>query len=297
MTQVSKHFKAHVTLRTALADEYLNEEDGLLYCRNCHTRRQVRIQAFGRELTPSVLCKCQAEQQAKEDELRKQRAFMDKVSRLKATGLQDKALRDYTFAHDLGYNPEMARAHAYVEHWNEMAASCTGLLLWGGVGTGKTFFAGCIANALIEKGIPVLMTNFARMLNTLSGMYSSDRNEFIDSLNTYSLLIIDDLGMERNSEYALEQVFNIVDSRYRSKKPLIITTNLTLDELKHPADLAHARIYDRVLERCVPLKINNRNIRAMNAAERIAHARDVLCCRYSDKNATSKAADSISDEH
>ena len=103
--------------------------------------------------------------------------------------------------------------------------------------------------------------------------------------------------MERNSEYALEQVFNIVDSRYRSRKPLIVTTNLTLDELKHPADLVHARIYDRVLERCVPLKINNRNIRAMNAAERIAHARYVLCCRYSDKNATSKAADSISDEH
>ena len=69
----------------------------------------------------------------------------------------------------------------------------SGLLLWGDVGTGKTFFAGCIANALLDKGIPVLMTNFARILNTLAGMHSEDRNLFIDSMNRYSLLIIDDL--------------------------------------------------------------------------------------------------------
>ena len=58
-----------------------------------------------------------------------------------------------------------------------------GLLLMGPVGTGKSFFAGCIANALLEKGVPVLMTNFSRILNTLSGMHFEDRNQFIDSLN------------------------------------------------------------------------------------------------------------------
>ena len=81
------------------------------------------------------------------------------------------------------------------------------------------------------------MTNFSRILNTLTGMHFEDRNQFIDSLNQYSLLIIDDLGIERNSEFALEQVFNVIDSRYRSKKPLIVTTNLTLQELNTPSDL------------------------------------------------------------
>ena len=146
----------------------------------------------------------------------------------------------------------------------------------GDVGTGKSFFAGCIANALLDKGIPVLMTNFSRILNTLTGMYSDDRSQFIDSFNKYSLLIIDDLGIERSSEFALEQVFNVIDSRYRSKKPLIVTTNLTLDELKYPKDLARARIYDRVLERCVPLKINNQNIRELNAAANMQEARKIL---------------------
>lgn len=133
-----------------------------------------------------------------------------------------------------------------------------------------------MVDALLDKGIPILMTNFSRILNTLTGIYSDDRNQFIDSFNKYSLLIIDDLGIERSSEFALEQVFNVIDSRYRSKKPLIVTTNLTLDELKHPKDLARARIYDRVLERCVPLKINNQNIRELNAAANMQEARKIL---------------------
>lgn len=107
-------------------------------------------------------------------------------------------------------------------------------------------------------------------------MFSEDRNEFIDSFNKYSLLIIDDLGIERNSEFALEQIYNIIDSRYRSKKPLIVTTNLTLNELKNPSDLARQRIYDRILERGVPLKINNKNIRKMNAAINITEAKKIF---------------------
>ena len=198
------------------------------------------------------------------------------MSRLKANGLQDKSLREYTFANDKGYNPEMQKAHDYVVHWSEMKAKSIGLLLWGDVGTGKSFFAGCIANALLEQGVPVLMTNFSRILNALSGLYSEEKNQYIDSLNQYSLLIIDDLGIERSTEFALEQVFNVIDSRYRSKLPLIVTTNMTLEELKNPQDLTRSRIYDRVLERCVPRRINNQNIRQRNAAESMKEARKIL---------------------
>lgn len=204
----------------------------------------------------------------------------DKIYRrtkhLKASGLQDKALYGYTFDKDNGMNPEMKLAHNYVNNWEKMKSNSSGLLLWGDVGTGKSFFAGCIANALLEKGVPVLMTNFSRILNTLTGMHFEDRNQFIDSLNQYSLLIIDDLGIERNSEFALEQVFNVIDSRYRSKKPLIVTTNLTLQELNTPSDLPHKRIYDRILERCVPVRINNRNIRQENASANLQEAKKLL---------------------
>lgn len=276
MNQISNITDGMFQSRPLQEDEYLNEIDGLIYCSRCRTPRQHRVQFKERIMLPTVRCHCQQEAYEKEEKERKRQEQLLLVSRLKANGLQDKSLRDYTFANDKGYNPEIQKAHDYVAHWQEMKEKSLGLLLWGDVGTGKSFFAGCIANALLEQGIPVLMTNFSRILNTLTGMYSDDRNQFIDSLNKYSLLIIDDLGIERSTDFALEQVFNVIDSRYRSKKPLIVTTNLTLDELKHPSDLGRARIYDRVLERCVPLKINNQNIRELNAAANMQEARKLF---------------------
>lgn len=197
------------------------------------------------------------------------------IEHLKTSGLQDKALYDYTFARDNGINPEIKLAHNYVSNWEEMRANASGLLIWGDVGTGNLF---CRLHCQCPsgKGVPVLMTNFSRILNTLTGMHFEDRNQFINSLNRYSLLIIDDLGIERNSDFALEQVFNVIDSRYRSKKPLIITTNLTLSELNNAADIAHKRIYDRILERCIPVRINNRNIRQDNATANLKQAKRIL---------------------
>ena len=262
--------------RPLAEDEYIDKTSGLVYCKKCHTPRQASVELGSTVFHPYCICQCQSE--ARELELAKEKRLQEqqRIARLKANGLQDASLRQFTFANDTGINPEMQKAHSYVEHWSEMKATATGLLLWGNVGTGKSFFAGCIANALLDQGVPVLMTNFSRILNALTGMFSDDRNKYIDSLNHYSLLIIDDLGMERGTEYALEQVFNVIDARLRSNLPLIVTTNLTLDELKHPADLAHERIYSRVLERCIPLKINNQNIRQMKAQENFNRTKQLL---------------------
>lgn len=152
----------------------------------------------------------------------------------------------------------------YVEQWQTICAESLGLLLWGGVGTGKSFLAGCIANALMEQEVSVRMTNIARIMNELNNSFSG-RNVVVDRLCRYPLLIIDDFGMERGTEYALEQVYNIVDSRYRSQKPLIVTTNLPLNEMRHPQDTAHARIYDRILEMCVPISCIGASLRKENA--------------------------------
>lgn len=277
MNEFLEKFLADRSASRPLAeDEYIDKTSGLVYCKKCHTPRQASVELGGTLFHPCCICQCQSE--ARELELAKEKQLQEqqRIARLKANGLQDASLRQFTFANDTGINPEMQKAHSYVEHWPEMKATATGLLLWGNVGTGKSFFAGCIANALLDQSVPVLMTNFSRILNALTGMFSDDRNKYIDSLNHYSLLIIDDLGMERGTEYALEQVFNVIDARLRSNLPLIVTTNLTLDELKHPADLAHERIYSRVLERCIPLKINNQNIRQMKAQENFTRTKQLL---------------------
>lgn len=141
------------------------------------------------------------------------------MQRLKLQGFTDWAMQHWTFANDHGQNPQMQLAQRYVAHWPEMREKNVGLLLWGGVGTGKSFMAGCIANALMEQEVAVCMTNFARIMNELNNAFSG-RNEVVDRLCGYPLLVIDDFGMERGTEYALEQIYNIIDSRYRSRIPL-----------------------------------------------------------------------------
>ena len=259
-------------------DEYLDPSDGLIHCRKCGGPRQAVIpDPFkGGSFKPRCVCSCQHEAERRRREAEERRQRMERIRRRKAQGLQDRYLYGYTFANDNGGNPVMAKAHAYVDHWPQAFKRNIGLLLFGDVGTGKSFAAGCIANALLDLDIPVLMTNFPIILARLFGTFGEDRTDFLDSLGDYDLLIIDDLGAERNTEYALEQMFSIIDSRYRCNKPLIVTTNLKLDELKCPPDLAHARIYDRILERCAPILFAGKNFREDNAASTKAAARQII---------------------
>ena len=238
--------------RPLAEDEYMDEATGLVYCRKCHTPRQATVELNGTVFHPYCICQCQSE--ARELELEKERRLQERqrIARLKASGLQDASLRQFTFANDTGINPEMEKAHSYVEHWSEMKASATGLLLWGSVGTGKSFFAGCIANALLDQGVPVLMTNFSRILNALTGMFSDDRNKYIDSLNHYSLLIIDDLGTELGNSLENSELFYCINDRKLREKSTIISTNLSVNELRRTYS---ERIASRVMNdyRVIPL--------------------------------------------
>ncbi len=166
-------------------------------------------------------------------------------------------------------------ARFYVESWETMQAENIGYLFWGGVGTGKSYLAACIANALMEQEVPVCMTNFATILNDLAASFEG-RNEYISRLCSYPLLILDDFGMERGTEYGLEQVYSVIDSRYRSGKPLIATTNLTLEELQHPQDTPHARIYDRLTSMCAPVRFTGSNFRKETAQEKLERLKQLM---------------------
>ena len=139
--------------RQPLEDEYISETDGLIYCSSAtpHGRKRQNFQ----EKSCFRSSAANASRNTEEAK-RKHQEFLEHISRLKSSGLQDPALREFTFAHDNGINPEIEKAKNYVTHWEEIKSKAMGLLLWGDVGTGKSFFAGCVANALLDKGVPVL---------------------------------------------------------------------------------------------------------------------------------------------
>ena len=144
----------------------------------------------------------------------------------------------------------------YAEQWDTVRENNFGLLFWGDVGIGKTYLASCIANSLIEKEVSVRMLNFGQILN--AGF--EEKARILGDLSKYGLLILDDFGMERSTEYGLEIVFQVIDNRYQCRKPMVITTNLSLQTLKTPKDLEHKRIYDRILEACIPIHFSNSSL-------------------------------------
>lgn len=246
--------------------DYLND-DGLLMCGKCHTAKQTEVEVFGKIRRPMCLCKCAAAKRDEEEAEHKRRERQQMIQRLRKSGFPDEEMQKWTFANDDGANERISTvARNYVNSFEEMLKEGKGLLLFGTVGTGKTFISACIANALIDKGYPCLVTNFARLTNTIGGMFEG-KQEYLDSLDRYDLLVIDDLASERDTEYMGEIVQNIIDARYRAGKPLIVTTNLTANELKNPAEIRKQRVFSRLFEMCIPLEVSGADRRKAKLRE------------------------------
>lgn len=248
---------------TAAPGDY--EKDGLLYCGKCHTPKQHRGEFLGIVKIVPCICKCRAAELQAAERQREAEKLQERIKCQRKAGFLESDMQHWTFSADDGADPRIMRAaKKYVDNFAQFKEQGKGLLLYGGVGTGKTFAAACIVNALIDTGKPCLMTNFSRVLNTLWGI--EEKQAYIDSLNKFDLLVLDDLGTERRSEYAQENVFNVIDARYRAKLPLIITTNLSIEEIKKPDSVGNSRIYDRVLEMCHPVEVNGHSRRRKKVA-------------------------------
>lgn len=229
--------------------------DGLLHCDQCGQATQTRIEIFGEQRTVRCICRCDQEKQAAEKAARERERQLQRIQRLRIEGFDKAEMQRWTFDTDDRQQPQVTRAmRAYVDGFPDFRDSGSGLLLYGSVGTGKTFAAACVANALIDRGVPVLMTNFSRIINRIQSSFDG-RQEYIDSFNAFDLLIIDDLAAERQTEFVNEIVYSVIDARYRTGLPMIITTNIPAQQMERETDLARQRIYSRILERCHPIKV------------------------------------------
>lgn len=233
--------------------------DDIAYCDLCGQPLQKKVVFGGREKLVWCTCPCRDTQTNKSN--------AERIEKLqKAGGISPKCTFDKA-------QPSRAMdvCRRYASRWDDAEKKGAGLLLWGGVGTGKTFAAHCIANELIGRDVPVLITSLSRVMN--SGF---DRTSILRRIRDTPLVCFDDLGVERSSAYSLETVFLLVDERYRTGRPLIVTTNLTERELHSPQDIDRKRIYDRILERCVPLHFDGGSKREGQAAEMRKFMKELL---------------------
>lgn len=258
------------------------DEEGFLCCGKCHTRKQCEVKlpevlGQGRTARFPTMCECRRKKVEAEEELERKKKEMEVVQRLRKESLMSPRFEEATFQNfrvDQANSYNLRLCRRYAEHFDLMMEKNQGLIFYGDVGTGKTFAAACIANHLLARGVPVIMTSFIKLLSSMQA-YGNDNKRLIANLNRAKLLIIDDLGAERDTDFAQEHVYNIIDSRYRAKRPLIITTNLTIKEIREPSNTRYARIYDR-LSNMFPMEFTGGSWRKDDAARSLTEIKKFL---------------------
>jgi DNA replication protein DnaC len=154
------------------------------------------------------------------------------------------------------------RVDEYLENWEDHREAGRGLYFCGDVGSGKTHLAVAVMNELItRKRVPSLFVTVPELLDNLRGAYNDpgrNLDEWMDAVKNADLLVLDDLGSERVTEWVRERIFVIVNHRYRETLPTIFTSNIGPEEL--PAQLGE-RTASRIISMCEGVELTGADYR------------------------------------
>ena len=186
-----------------------------------------------------------------------------RIARRRARGVASAIPRKYrTVSFDAPPVSDMARDPArapvfravkdFVASIDERLAEGQGLWLMGDVGTGKTTLAMLVSKAAVEGGNAVAIYSLPRLLSRIRRTYDAEAGEqsyleFFERLTEVDLLHIDDLGAEKRSDWVLEQLYAIINERYETQRSVVVTTNLSQEELEQQIG---PRTVSRLVEIC-----------------------------------------------
>ena len=249
--------------------------DKRLHCGVCLECKEYKLP--NGHYVPSA-CRCKRMAYEAEQERQRQQDMMNRVNELARFNMLGTAkLKGATF--DTAEQREDGAAayrigRQYVRDFEAIRTGeddLKGLLLYGPPGTGKTHLAACIANALMAECVPVLFTSVIE----LTGLFEDELSEVLYRMRSARLLILDDLGAERSTDFKIEQVYNVVNSRCNDMKPLIVTTNCTLDEMRGEKDLRYRRIWERVRSMCREVRMDGESWRKQKKLEALSRLKGV----------------------
>jgi len=230
------------------------------YCNQVVPKK--RLVVLGIEKIVQPVCRCEVEAWEREqDEMqeRYRKAEVERKFAISSLGERFESCRFETFEKRPGTEKAFRLAYDYAERFELYGAES--LLIWGDPGNGKSHLAAAICHKLKERGkIPVFQTMtelLERIRSTFRQQSKESEREIMSALQDCDLLVLDDIGAEKVTDWTLDVLFRIIDGRYRAKKPTLFTTNFSPTELLHrfkpdksstEHDIAARRIHDRILE-------------------------------------------------
>lgn len=226
---------------------------------------------FGEIVGPRA-CKCKREKMAKE---KVENEVKNKQCRLQAViknSMMNENFRKCTFKtwdHKKGIEKLYKAGLMYVNNFAKYKKENQGLLIYGSPGNGKTYFSACIANALIQRVIPAICVSSIALTERINESRNNYGNEgmftVLNSLNNADLLILDDLGTEPDTKWTRSMIYQIIEKRYSSNLPIIITTNISMAELRDRYD---DRVCSRLNKMCTFFNNTGRDLRKEEGKEK-----------------------------
>ena len=244
-------------------------EGGVLVCGKCGEPRESYVAlptflkaAYGSSKIISRECRCDREERERaEAQERAKREAVNIEERRRACFPYDH-MRGMTFANDDGKNPKLAAIlKRYSERFDAFKKEGAGLLLYGAVGGGKTYYAAAVANAIIDAGRSAKFTSLSNLSDLMMANYGKDKQDILRDLTRYDLVILDDLGVERSTETVNENAYQVINTLYMSKTVIIATTNMDAEAMNAETKPALQRTYSRLFECCQPIEVKGEDRR------------------------------------
>lgn len=198
-----------------------------------------------------------------------------KIKKYKDVSVIDAKFLKSTFKKASFEEEAMKTSYLYATNFVKKNSCKLGILFYGPPGTGKTFATACISNYLMSHGKTVLVFSLDLYLNKIKENFGNTEEELLTLTKNCDLLVLDDFGGESTlSEWAISKIFNLIDTRYRSEKPILISTNLKFNLNDSNCDIFKkfqvmniCRIKDRIIEMCYPIELIGRSKRMVLSQE------------------------------
>ena len=230
--------------------DFINDQ-GLLICGTC----KKPLQAFIDDVPLKLFVPCDCISQAWENSKRLQenRESDNLKSDIIKNAFYDSNLRSINFESVKTLKAPQLDIKSYADNFVEFKQKGVGKLIFGDIGSGKSFAAISLANRLIDFGFSVKYSSLSRIYRSFD---SSEFNLLLDHLKSFDLLIIDDFldGSESNS--FLSFVHQIVNSRFESSLPIVVVTNLLMSHMKNHSNIPSAQIFSKLFKVCLPTKFS-----------------------------------------